>query len=320
MILDVVRQVIGQEAGALREVAVRVGPEFAQAVEMFLACPGRVVCCGLGKSGIVAQKASATFASTGTPSAFLHASEALHGDLGTLREGDVLAAYTYSGESDELARVLPLAQSMGVRTLALTGRPDSTVGRAAGLVLDVAVSEEACPHNLAPTTSTTVMMAVSDALAVATMQARGFSAEDFAKFHPAGALGRRLTLRVADVMRTGEDLPCVGEAASVMETMRAITRAGAGAACVVSADGRLAGLVSDGDLRRWFEKGRLATEGTAADLMTRNPATLPPGLLAAEAVEFFENYPKKIGEAPVVEDGRPVGILMLKDLLRAGIL
>lgn len=320
MILDSIRRVLAQEADSLHAVAARVGPAFSQAVEALLACEGRVVCCGLGKSGIVAQKASATFASTGTPSAFLHAAEALHGDLGTLRAGDVLIAYSYSGESDELARVIPLAEELGAGTVAVTGRPESSVARAARLVLDVGVPEEACPLNLAPTTSTTVMMAVSDALAVAAMEARGFTAEDFAKFHPAGALGRRLTLRVADVMRGGEDWAAVRPGASVMETMQAITRAGVGAACVVDDGGALVGLVSDGDLRRWFEQGGSAVDGTAEALMTREPATLPSDLLAIEALEFFENYPRKIGEVPVLEAGRPVGILMLKDLLRAGIL
>jgi arabinose-5-phosphate isomerase len=317
---ETIRRVLVQEADSLHAVAARVGPVFAQAVEAVLACEGRVVCCGLGKSGIVAQKASATFASTGTPSGFLHAAEALHGDLGTVRRGDVLVAYSYSGESDELVRVIPLAAEMGADTVAVTGRPESSVARAARLVLDVGVPEEACPLNLAPTTSTTVMMAVSDALAVAAMEARGFTAEDFAKYHPAGALGRRLTLRVSDVMRSGEDWAHVPPDASVMETMKAITRAGVGAACVVGEGGTLVGLVSDGDLRRWFEQGRSAADGDARELMTRDPATLPADLLAIEALEFFENFPRKIGEVPVLDAGRPVGILMLKDLLRAGIL
>lgn len=320
MIGETIRRVLVQEADSLHAVAARVGPVFAQAVEAVLACEGRVVCCGLGKSGIVAQKASATFASTGTPSGFLHAAEALHGDLGTVRRGDVLVAYSYSGESDELVRVIPLAAEMGADTVAVTGRPESSVARAARLVLDVGVPEEACPLNLAPTTSTTVMMAVSDALAVAAMEARGFTAEDFAKYHPAGALGRRLTLRVSDVMRSGEDWAHVPPDASVMETMKAITRAGVGAACVVGEGGTLVGLVSDGDLRRWFEQGRSAADGDARELMTRDPATLPADLLAIEALEFFENFPRKIGEVPVLDAGRPVGILMLKDLLRAGIL
>jgi arabinose-5-phosphate isomerase len=319
MSLDAVRRVLEQEAAAVAGVAARLGPPFEVAVRRILECPGKVVCCGLGKSGIIAQKAAATFASTGTPSGFLHASEALHGDLGTVRAGDLLLAYTYSGESPELAQVVPLARSAGAGTVAVTGRPDSTVGRAAELLLDVSVEEEACPLNLAPTTSTTVMLAVSDALAVAAMEARGFSAADFARYHPAGALGRRLTLRVSEVMRTGEDLAVVPRSASVMETMRAITRAGAGAACVVDESGRLAGLVSDGDLRRWFERGGTAAGGTAEELMTAEPATISPDLLAYEGLEFMENYPRKIGEVPVVQGGRPVGILMLKDLLRSGI-
>jgi arabinose-5-phosphate isomerase len=294
-------------------------PSFVAATETILRSQGRVACCGLGKSGHVAAKAAATFSSTGTPALFLHAAEALHGDLGMVAQGDVVLLYTYSGETDEIVRLVPGLAAQGARTVALTGRPGSSTGRLAEIVLDVSVGSEACPNGLAPTTSTTVMLAVSDAMAVAVMEARGFRAEDFARLHPAGSLGRRLTLRVGDVMRTGDDLPVVAQATPVMEILRAITKAGAGGACVVDTAGSLVGYVSDGDLRRWFLKAEEPRLGQAADLMTPEPATVSPDLLAVEGLEVMQNFPAKIGELPVVEGKRLVGLLVLKDLVRAGI-
>jgi len=320
MSLEAGRRVCHEEAVALSNLASSLGEAFEQAIQMLLECDGRAVCCGLGKSGLIAQKASSTFASTGTPSVFLHASEALHGDLGLVKPEDVVISYSYSGEGAELVQVGQAVRALGAKTIAVTGRPDSTLAQASDVVLDVGVRTEACPLNLAPTTSTTAMLALSDALAVATMESRGFTAEDFARFHPAGSLGRRLMLRVSDVMRTGEDMAVVAEAATVMETMRAITQAGAGAAIVVDGSGVLTGLVSDGDLRRWFERGGSASVGSASDLMTPNPAFISPDMLAMEGLEFMENFPKKIGEVPVVSQGMPVGVLMLKDLVRAGLI
>ncbi|HRI44423.1 MAG TPA: KpsF/GutQ family sugar-phosphate isomerase [Fimbriimonadaceae bacterium] len=319
MSLEVLRRVLGEEAEAIRRLADRLGSEFVQAVDWITVSMGRVVPCGVGKSGHVGRKAAATFASTGTPSLFLHAAEALHGDLGMVTAADVVLVYTYSGETDEIVRLFPSFQAIGARTIALTGRIESSAARLADLVLDVAVEREACPNNLAPTTSTTVMMAISDALAVAVMERRGFKSEDFAKFHPSGALGRRLLLTVRDVMRTGTDMALVSPNAPVLEVMRAITNAGAGAACVVE-EGRLVGFVSDGDLRRHMLAGEGSLAAVASDLMVTGVTTIAPDLLAAEAVEVFQNLPKKIGEMPVVEDGRVVGMLMLKDLLRSGIL
>ncbi|MGE0000799.1 MAG: SIS domain-containing protein [Fimbriimonadaceae bacterium] len=320
MSLDAGRRVFEQEAAALAELGQNLGSAFEETIRALLACEGRAVCCGLGKSGLIAQKASSTFASTGTPSVFLHAAEALHGDLGLVKPEDVVIAYSYSGEGTELVQVGQAVRVIGAKIVSITGRPDSTLARASDIVLDVGVRSEACPLNLAPTTSTTAMLALSDALAVATMESRGFTATDFARFHPAGTLGRRLILKVADVMRTGDDIAVVQEDASVMETMRAITRAGAGAAIVVDGTGSMTGLVSDGDLRRWFESGGSAVAGTATELMTRDPASVSPEMLAMEGLEFMENFPKKIGEVPVVFSGRPVGILMLKDLVRSGLI
>lgn len=316
---EIVARVLAEEAGALGTLANRLGEEFSTAVEWVMGCSGRVVTCGIGKSGHIAEKAAATFASTGTPSFFLHAAEAVHGDLGMVTQGDVVLAYTYSGETDEVVRLFPSFRSQGAKTMVMTGKVGSTAGRSADLVLDVAVDREACPNNLAPTTSTTAMLAVSDALAVAVMEARNFGSDDFAKFHPAGALGRRLLLTVGDVMRTGEDLAVVSRNEGVLGVMRAMTKAGSGGACVVSDEGEVEGFISDGDLRRWFVSTESPLEGTAVDLMKKPGVTCEPGLLAFDALEVFQNFPAKIGEMPVVDEGRLVGLLVLKDLLRSGI-
>lgn len=319
MSLEVLKGALRQEASAIAAVADRLGPEFVEAVETIVACQGRVIACGIGKSGHIARKTAGTLSSTGTPSLFLHAAEAVHGDLGMVTSGDVVLLYTYSGETDEVVKLFPALHAQGAKTIVLTGRRESSAARAAHLVLDCGVDEEACPHNLAPTTSTTVMLAVSDALAIAAMARRGFGREDFARFHPSGTLGKRLLLTVRDVMRTGDDLAVVPPDAPVLEVMRAITTAGAGAACVLAPDGGLEGFISDGDLRRHFLSHPEPLGAAATDLMTRGVSTLPPDLLAAEALEFFQNLLKKIGETPVVEDGRLVGLLVLKDLLRSGI-
>lgn len=312
------RRVLREEAEALRLLADRLGDVFHQVVQAIVATPGRVITCGIGKSGHVAAKAAATFSSTGTPSFFVHAAEAVHGDLGMVTANDLVLAYTYSGETDEVVRLFPSFRAQGAATVAVTGRPDSSAGRAADLVLDVGVPQEACPHNLAPTTSTTAMLAMSDALAVAAMEAKGFGAEDFARFHPAGALGRRLTLRVVDVMRSGEDFAVVSPSDSVIRVMEAMTRAGVGAACVTDRE-RLTGLISDGDLRRHFLRADDPRAAVAAEIMTTEPTCISADLLAFEALEVFQNLGRKIGEAPVVDGDRLVGLLVLKDLLRAGL-
>lgn len=316
---ETLARVLREEAAALQQKSEAVDDGFVQMVEWILALRGRLVTCGIGKSGHIAAKAAATFASTGTRSFFLHAAEAVHGDLGMVGEDDLILAYTYSGETDEVVRLFPSFRSLGARTAVMTGRPESSAARGADLVLDVGVGREACPNNLAPTTSTTMMLACSDALAVAAMEARQFTHDDFARYHPAGALGRRLLLTVRDVMRTGDDLALVRPDDSVADLMQVITRAGAGGACVADESGNLLGFVSDGDLRRWIVGGKSVQEGRARDLMSTGGPTSEPGLLAIDALESFQNYPKKIGEMPVVEGGRVVGLLVLKDLLRSGI-
>jgi len=312
-------RILRQEAAAVVAMADRNGDGAVQAVAWILGSTGRVITCGLGKSGHIARKTAGTLSSTGTPSLFLHAVEALHGDLGMVARGDIVLMYTYSGESDDLMRLFPALQAIGARTIAITGRPDSSVGRQADLVVNVAVEREACPNNLAPTTSTTAMLAMSDAIAVAVMEQRGFGKEDYARFHPAGALGKRLLLTVRDVMRTGDDLALVAPDTALTDLLQTITRAGAGAACVVSADGALAGFVSDGDLRRHFLTTDRPADAHAHDLMSQHVTTIGPELLAVDALEAFQNHPRKIGEMPVIEDGRVVGLLVLKDLLRSGI-
>lgn len=318
------KRVLLDEAAAILALAEDLG-RFDEAVEAVFACRGRVITCGVGKSGHIARKTAGTLSSTGTPSLFLHAAEAVHGDLGMVTPDDIVLIYTHSGETDELVRLFPSIRSIGARTILITGRADSSAGRLADLVLDTKVTSEACSNNLAPTTSTTVMLALSDALAVAVMERRGFGKEDFAKFHPSGTLGKRLLLRVADVMRPLGEIAAVGPDEEILGVSREITQAGVGAACVVE-NGHLVGFISDGDLRRHLGNGG-DIHVRAVELMTAGVSTIDPDLLAIDAFEVFQNMPKKpnqrtagIGEMPVVRDGKLLGLLMLKDLVRSGIL
>lgn len=319
MSIETLRRVLIEEADAIVQLAGRVDGKFEQAIGWLENCTGRVICCGIGKSGHIARKTAATLASTGTPSFFLHAAESVHGDLGMVTRDDIVLIYTYSGETDEAVRLFPSLKKIGAKTIVMTGRADSSAGREADLVLDIHVDKEACLINLAPTTSTTVMLALSDALAVAVMERRSFGKEDFAIYHPAGALGKRLTLRVADVMRAGDDLATVQTTTPIVDVMHKITQAGAGGACVIDEESGLLGFISDGDLRRHFETKENPRDAVASDLMSASPASIEPSLLAFEALEVFQNYPRKIGEMPVVDSGKVVGLLMLKDLLRSGI-
>lgn len=319
MSLEYGRQVLRHEAAAITAMADKLGEPFAEAVEWVLSCRGRVITCGVGKSGNIAKKTAGTLSSTGTPSLFLHAAEAVHGDLGMVTADDIVLLYSHSGETDEIVRLYPAIKAIGARTILVTGRPESSAGRLSDLCLSTFVEKEACPFNLAPTTSATAMLALSDALALAVMHRRNFTREDYARFHPSGALGKRLLLRVTDVMRSGADVALVRLETPVLEVMKAIGAAGAGGACVVDEERRLLGFISDGDLRRHFVNSPAPLEAAAADIMTRNVTTVSADLLAAEALEMFQNLPKKIGDAPVIEDGRVVGVLTLKDLLRCGI-
>lgn len=319
------RRVLTEASSALDMMAQRLtSSQWAAAIRLILSTSGRVVVTGMGKSGAVGRKLSGTLASTGTPALFLHPAEAMHGDLGMLQSHDVVIALSYSGETDEILAVLPAVTRLSVPLIAFTGRADSTLGRLATVILDVSVESEACPLNLAPTTSTTAMIALGDALAVAVMGARHFTSDDYALLHPAGTLGRRLTLRVQDIMRTGDALAVVPRQATLRDTVFAITQAHAGAAIVTDDAGRVCGLITDGDIRRRLLDGHDLLARPAQDVMNPNPGVLSPELLAAEArvcLEQFHPLPgSTVGEAPVVDaEGCPLGMLMLKDLDKAGI-
>jgi arabinose-5-phosphate isomerase len=286
--LRMAREVLAAEAAAVARVADRLDGGFERAVGLLLGCRGRVVVSGVGKSGHIGRKLAATLASTGTPSLFVHAAEAAHGDLGMVTREDVLVALSYSGETAELLTIVPVVKREGTPLIALTGNPASSLARHADVHLDVQVDREACPLNLAPTTSTTVMLALGDALAIACLDARGFGPQDFARSHPGGALGRRLLLRVADVMRAGEAIPQVSITASVMDAVHEITRKQLGMTAVVDAGGALVGIFTDGDLRRLLERIGDVRSVALADVMTREPLTIRADALAVEAAELMD--------------------------------
>ena len=311
------RRVIAIEAQGLEAVAGRLDGAFTEACRLMLACRGRVVCTGMGKSGHVARKIAATLASTGTPSFYVHPGEAAHGDLGMITDADIVLALSYSGESDELLMLMPLLKRQGNALIAMTGRPGSSLAREADVHLDASVPAEACPLALAPTASTTAALALGDALAVALLEARGFTAEDFARSHPAGSLGRRLLLHIRDVMHAGDDVPRVREDASLSETLVEMSRKRLGMSAIVDADGRLLGLYTDGDLRRTLDDATIDVRATKiASVMTRNPKVIDADALAVEAAQLMEAH--KINALLVVDAGRRVvGALNIHDLLRA---
>ena len=313
--LESARRVLRMEAEAVAALEGRIGESFAGAVEAVLTAPGRVIVAGVGKSGIVGRKLAATLTSTGTPAAFLHPVEALHGDLGIVGDGDVAILLSKSGESEELRGLLEYLKRMGVRTVALTGRPGSALARHADWVLDCSVAEEACPHDLAPTSSTTAAMAMGDALAVALLLRRGFGRDDFARFHPGGALGRRLLLRVRDAM-VGDGLPLLPTDATMREAVVLLAER-RGTVAVVDAEGRLAGVVTSGDLTRLMEREEHFFGISVSDVMTQNPLTAEPDQLAAAAVGLMERH--GVMALPVVDGARRVvGMAHLHDLMRAG--
>jgi arabinose-5-phosphate isomerase len=311
------RRVLEIETRALVALAQRLDGEFSAACRLLLACTGRVVCTGMGKSGHVARKIAATLASTGTPAFYVHPGEAAHGDLGMVTDADVVLALSYSGESDEILLLLPVLKRQGNRLVAMTGRPQSSLAREADVHLDVGVSAEACPLDLAPTASTTAALAMGDALAVALLEARGFTADDFARSHPAGALGRRLLLHITDVMHAGDEVPRVPADASLSEALVEMSRKRLGMTAVVDGDGRLLGLYTDGDLRRTLDDAAVDLRATRiGEVMTRNPRTIGAGALAVEAAQLMETH--KINALVVLDEGgRVVGALNIHDLLRA---
>jgi len=307
------------EGEAVLALCDRLGSAFADAVALILDCRGRLVVTGMGKSGAVGRKIAGTFSSTGTPALFLHPAEGIHGDLGAVTGQDVVLALSNSGESQEIVDILPAIARLGARMIAMCGRSESTLTSYTQVILDVSVESEACPLNLAPTTSTTAMLAMGDALALAVMEARHFTREDYALFHPGGALGRKLLTRVSDVMRSGSAVAVVGQDVTVRDVIFAITKAGAGAACIVDEDGKLAGIITDGDVRRALLADDGALGKRANEVMIVGPRTISPDRLATEGLKAMEAPPRQIGEMPVVVDGKPVGMLMLKDLVAAGI-
>ena len=318
-ILSTARQVLHTEADALTGLAVRLDQHFLLAHQLLLQCQGRVVVSGIGKSGHVGNKIASTLASTGTPAFFLHPAEASHGDLGMIQPEDVLVALSYSGESSELLAILPLLKRRGSKVVAITGNPASSMARLADAHIDCHVEREACPHNLAPTASSTATLALGDALAVSLLVARGFSAEDFARTHPGGALGRRLLTRVADLMHTGDQLPRVGSEASLADALREMSRTGLGITTVLDADQRLLGLFSDGDLRRALEAAPVDIRAAqVSQHMTRQPVVIGAAQPAVEAAELMQQ--RRISALAVVDtDGRVCGAFNMHDLLRAGI-
>ncbi|BDU17683.1 KpsF/GutQ family sugar-phosphate isomerase [Lysobacter auxotrophicus] len=311
------RRVFEIEAQALSEVASRIDGDFSAACRLILASQGRVVCTGMGKSGHIARKIAATLASTGTPAFYVHPGEAGHGDLGMITDVDVVLALSYSGESDEVLMLLPVLKRQGNKLIAMTGRANSSLAREADVHLDVSVHAEACPLALAPTSSTTASLAMGDALAVALLDARGFTADDFARSHPAGSLGRRLLLHIADIMHSGDSVPRVGADASVSEALVEMSRKRLGMTAVVDADDRLLGLYTDGDLRRTLDDDRLDLRNTRiVEVMTRSPKTIGSDAMAVEAAQLMEAH--KISGLLVVDaEGRVVGALNIHDLLRA---
>jgi arabinose-5-phosphate isomerase len=318
-VLALARETLAIEAQAVLEAKDRLGEAFAAAVGMVLDVEGRVVVMGMGKSGHMGRKIAATLASTGTPAMFVHPAEASHGDLGMVTRHDLVLAISNSGEAQEILALLPALKRQGTPLIAMTGVADCSMVRHADLWLDAGVSKEACPLNLAPTASTTVQVAIGDALAVALLDARGFRAEDFARSHPGGALGRKLLTHVGDVMRTGEAIPCVGPDADFSALMREMSRKGLGAAAIVDANQQVLGIFTDGDLRRLIEQGRDLRQCHAADVMQRAPHTIVPQALAVEAAELMER--RRITSVLVVDAAnRLCGVLNFNDLMRAKVI
>ncbi|MDF1781598.1 MAG: KpsF/GutQ family sugar-phosphate isomerase [Alcanivoracaceae bacterium] len=312
------KRVLAIESRAIEGLISTIDENFSRACEILLACKGRVIVTGMGKSGHIGNKLAATLASTGTPSFFVHPAEASHGDLGMITVDDVVLALSNSGETGEVLTILPVIKRKGTPMISLTGRQDSTLARQSDVHLHVAVTEEACPLNLAPTSSTTAALALGDALAIALLEARGFTAEDFAMSHPGGSLGRRLILKVEDVMHAGERLPTTPIDSPIAKALLEMTHKGLGMTAVLSNDGTLCGVFTDGDLRRMLDKAVDVHTQKINDVMTVNPVVISAGQLAAEALQIMEK--KKINGLIVVDEmNKPVGALNMHDLLRAGV-
>lgn len=318
-LLELAADVLDIEARAVYSLRDRLGDDFVAACELCLTIPGRVVVTGMGKSGHVSNKIAATLASTGTPAFFMHPAEASHGDLGMITGNDLLLAISYSGETEEVVRILPVVKRLGAKLLSITGNPNSTMARAADVHLDISVSEEACPLNLAPTASTTATLAMGDALAVALLKSRGFTAEDFARSHPSGSLGKRLLLRVSDVMRSGDRVPAVKADVSLRDGLMEMTDKGLGMTAIVDDSGAILGIFTDGDLRRTLDTGADIHKTLIRDVMHSNCKTTGADILAAEAVHILEE--NRITSLLVSDDNNKlIGALNIHDLFREGLM
>ena len=312
------KEVIRIERDALSSLISRIGRDFENACRLILKSKGRVVVTGMGKPGFIAQKISSTLSSTGTPSLFLHPAEAMHGDLGRVLKEDVLLVLSNSGQTEEILKLIPAIKKIGAKLIAFTGNKRSVLAAHSDVVLDVSVKKEACPLNLAPTASTTVMLAMGDALALALLEKKGFKVEDFAFYHPGGNIGKKLLLKVSDIMRIGKSNPVVREDRKLKEVLYRITQARAGSATVVDAKGRLKGIFTDGDLRSHLRAGETILNKSVRDMMTKDPITISQDTLATVALEILRA--KKIDEVPVIDARRrPIGLLDVQDLLKAGI-
>jgi arabinose-5-phosphate isomerase len=312
------KKVLDIEGKAILELAKKIGKGFDDIIDFLTKVKGRIIVTGMGKPGFIAQKVSATLSSTGTPSLYLHPAEALHGDLGRVTKNDCLLAFSNSGETEEVVKLLPIVKKIGARLIAVVGNTKSTLANNADFVIDSGVDKEACSLGLAPTTSTTAMLAIGDALAVSLLERKGFKEKDFAFFHPGGALGKRLLLRVEDIMRSGRANPVVGENTTVREVLLKITNARAGSASVVDGKGKLIGIFTDGDLRRHLDSNTDITGRRVKEIMTKSPVAIRKEKLAAEAFEILRS--KKIDEIPVVDSEKnPVGLLDVQDILKAGL-
>lgn len=320
-IIAAARRVIQIEAEAVEALGARLDESFARAVEMVLACSGRVVVTGMGKSGLICQKMAATMASTGTPTIFLHPAEGVHGDLGMLMKGDVVIAVSNSGETEEITRILPIIKRMGLPLVAMAGNPGSTLARAGDVFLDISIKEEACPLQLAPTASTTVTLAMGDALAVALLLQRGFKEEDFALYHPGGSLGKRLLLRVEDLMHAGDDVPTVNASTLLKDALYVISSKKLGITGVVDDNGDLIGVFTDGDLRRKIEQGIEVLNRPIGEIMAGKPKRILRTNLAAKSLQRMEEHQiTSLFVFESEESDKPVGIIHLHDLLKAGVI
>ena len=318
MSFSIAKKVLVNESKAIAKLAGKLDGNFEKIINLLAKNKGRIIVTGMGKPGFIAQKVSATMSSTGTPSLYLHPAEALHGDIGRVTRDDVIIAFSNSGETEEVVRLIPIIRKIGAKLISVTGNKRSTLAKNSDYVIDSSVDKEACPMGLAPTTSTTAMLALGDALAIALLEKKNIKPRDFALYHPGGALGKRLLLKVQDIMRSKSETPTVKKNVKVKDVLLKITKMRAGSASIVDNNGKLIGIFTDGDLRRHFEQGEDLLSRKVGDVMTKSPVMIPQDCLAAEAFEILTA--KKIDEIPVVDKkGRSVGILDVQDILRAGL-